>query len=71
VRKVIPELVHQSGEYYGVDYSEMIGLFVEAFKEQQKLIEKQDRSISDFRNRIENLEEKNRIIASQHSAGYP
>lgn len=33
VLPVVPELVFKNGEYYGLDYSEMVGLFVEAIKE--------------------------------------
>ena len=45
VREVVPEIVFKRGEYYGIDYSEMSGLFVEAIKEQQGLIEQQAREI--------------------------
>jgi len=39
VIEVIPEIVHQNFDgFYSVDYSELVGVFVEAIKEQQDLI---------------------------------
>jgi hypothetical protein len=39
VREVIPDLVYKTQEYYGLNYSELSGFFVEAIKEQQQLIQ--------------------------------
>ena len=40
VQKVIPEIVHQNDDgFYSVDYSELVGVFVEAIKEQHKEVE--------------------------------
>jgi len=39
VLEVIPEIVHENFDgFYSVDYSELVGVFVEAIKEQQDLI---------------------------------
>jgi len=45
VQQVIPEIVTESGGYLGVDYSEMSAVIIEAIKEQQALLQKQQ---SDF-----------------------
>lgn len=36
---VVPEVVRDDGEYLGVNYSEFPALFIEAFKEQQRIID--------------------------------
>jgi hypothetical protein len=60
VKKVIPELVYKRNEYYGLNYSELSGFFVEAIKDlkakkneleelvlmQQKLIEKLEERVT-------------------------
>jgi len=38
VKKVLPELVSQQGDYLGVNYSRVVAVLVEAFKEQDKRI---------------------------------
>lgn len=38
VQKVLPEVVHQSDEYLSVAYGNMVGLLIEAIKDQQKQI---------------------------------
>jgi hypothetical protein len=39
VEKVVPEVVFQEGEYYGMNYSPLVSLLVEAVKERQKQID--------------------------------
>ena len=39
VKEVIPDLVFRKEGYYGVNYRELSGFFIEAIKEQQQLIE--------------------------------
>ena len=60
VQKVFPDLVHESQHgLLGVDYSEMVGVFVEAIKEQQFLIDQQAAEIERLKSleaRIEALE---------------
>jgi len=56
VQKVVPEIVTKSGEYLGVDYSEMAALFIEAIKDQQAIIEDQQAIIEDLSSRLEKLE---------------
>lgn len=49
VKEVLPEIVNETDGYYGVDYSETIGVFVEAIKEQQEMIEAQQGEIKELR----------------------
>ena len=39
VQKVLPELVHEGDEYLSVAYSNMVGVLIEAIKEQQAQID--------------------------------
>jgi hypothetical protein len=39
VEKVVPEVLVQDGEYYGINYSPLVSLLVEAVKERQKQID--------------------------------
>lgn len=55
VMEVVPELVHKNGEYFGVDYSELVGLFVEAFKEQKITIDAQKREIEQLKNQVASI----------------
>lgn len=62
VKEIVPELVFKNGKYYGVDYSEMVGLFVEAIKEQQRIIDQQQKEIQELKKldaRISKLEKMN------------
>jgi hypothetical protein len=58
VQKVFPEIVFEnpSDGFLGINYSRFPALFVEAFKEQQVVIEKQQSEIEELKKRIENLE---------------
>jgi hypothetical protein len=47
VQKVLPELVHESGEYLSVAYGNMVGLLIEAIKEQQKQIDELKAKLGD------------------------
>jgi len=58
VKEVIPELVFQRDEYYGLNYSELSGFFVEAIKEQQKEIEDLKNENGQLKSVLENLEKR-------------
>lgn len=45
VNEVVPEVVTKKGEFYAIASSDLTGLLVEAIKEQQRLIEAQDKRI--------------------------
>jgi len=46
--EVLPEAVHKSGEHYSVAYGNIVGVLIEAMKEQQKQIEKLKSMINGF-----------------------
>jgi trimeric autotransporter adhesin len=46
VEKVVPEAVNEMDGYKGVDYAKLVPLLIEAIKEQQKQIEKQQAQIN-------------------------
>lgn len=63
VLDVLPEVVRDDGEYLGVNYSEFPALFIEAFKEQQLIIDKLKSSLKvkeellvELKARVEKLE---------------
>ena len=59
VEKIIPELVTERPDgYKGVSYGQLSAVLVEAIKEQQSLIDKQEHIITDLSRRIELLEGK-------------
>ncbi|MDH3243339.1 MAG: tail fiber domain-containing protein [Saprospiraceae bacterium] len=45
VLQVLPEVVTSDGKYYGVNYSELPAILIEAIKEQQAIIESQQKQI--------------------------
>ena len=45
VKEVVPEVVTYNGSVYGINYSQLPALLVEAIKEQQEIIEKQQAQI--------------------------
>jgi len=49
VNEVLPEVVTYAADVdeYGVQYGNFTGLFIEAFKEQQKIIDDQSARIAD------------------------
>ncbi|MBU1088091.1 MAG: tail fiber domain-containing protein [Candidatus Omnitrophica bacterium] len=51
VNEVVPEVVTKKGEFFAIASSDLTGLLIEAIKEQQRLIEAQEK-------RIKRLEEK-------------
>ena len=54
VKDVLPEVVSQNKNgYYGVDYTETIGVFVEAIKEQQEMIEELKEEIEMLKRKLE------------------
>jgi hypothetical protein len=59
VAEIFPEAVFQNPTdgYYGINYSRFPALFVEAFKEQQAIIEDQQSEIDLLKERLERLEE--------------
>ncbi len=66
VLKVVPDLVFKKGEYYGVDYSEMVGLFVEAIKEQQGIIEQQRLEILELKKLEERISKMEKMKFSSN-----
>ncbi|MBD3320873.1 MAG: hypothetical protein GF350_07250, partial [Chitinivibrionales bacterium] len=55
--KIIPELVHTDSEgHKGISYDKLTVVLLKAMKEQQKIIENQEKKISSLANRIEKLE---------------
>lgn len=58
VAQIFPEavFVNPNDGFYGINYSRFPALFVEAFKEQQKIIEEQKSEIDDLKVRLEKLE---------------
>jgi hypothetical protein len=55
-KEVLPEVVHEEvGGMLGVAYGNMGGLFIEAFKEQQEQIERQQKEIDELKNLIKQL----------------
>ena len=67
VKEVFPEAVFQnkSDGYYGINYSRFPALFVEAMKEQQKLIEKQQEQINDLIKANDQLTELIKAISNK------
>lgn len=54
--QVVPEVVNQDNDgMYNVSYGNMGGLFIEAFKEQQKKIEAQDKIIEELKTMINDI----------------
>ncbi len=52
VEKVLPELVHTDDDgYKAVDYTKMIPLLIEAIKEQEARLEKQEQQIQELLNK--------------------
>lgn len=49
VQKVLPELVSQHGEYLGVNYSRVVAVLVEAFKEQEKRVSQLEAEIANLK----------------------
>jgi len=59
VERVVPEVVHQDNDgYYSVAYSKLVPLLIEAIKEQQELIEAQNRNMTAQDARIAELERR-------------
>ena len=57
VKEIIPELVNYDdmNDSYSVTYGNFAGLFIEAIKEQQKLIESQQKQIDELKSIVDNL----------------
>ena len=59
VQKIIPELVREDEEgYLSIDYGSLTPLLINAVKDQQELIEEQEREIKENKQELEELEEK-------------
>ncbi len=58
VMQVLPEIVHSDGEYYGINYSELPALLVEAIKEQQRQIEDLRRVNALLAERLDRLDDR-------------
>ena len=57
VMKILPDIVTSDGTYYGINYSELPALLIEAIKEQQELINMQKEEIETLKKRMARLEE--------------
>lgn len=70
VEKVLPELVGETDNgYKNVAYSRMVAVLIEAVKEQQKLIDKQEEEIENLKQdvaQINSLTEQNKLIKAQY-----
>ena len=57
VKEIMPELVNYDdmNDSYSVTYGNFAGLFIEAIKEQQKLIESQQKQIDELKSIVDNL----------------
>ena len=66
VEKVLPEVVKESpnGEK-SVSYTEIIPVLIEAVKEQQKIIETQQKEMEALKTKVQKLENKDLIARSQ------
>jgi len=64
VKEVVPELVNEANGLYGVDYSETAGLFIEAIKEQQELIEGQQDEIAALKHLLDKAINEIQVIKS-------
>ena len=61
VEKIVPEVVHDGADgYKSIEYSKLVGLLIEAIKEQQKVIADQKNELAeirtDFDSRLQELE---------------
>jgi Chaperone of endosialidase/Head domain of trimeric autotransporter adhesin len=57
IEKILPELVKQDDKgYYSVNYIELVPILIEAVKEQEAIMEKQDKKIADLESRLLKLE---------------
>jgi hypothetical protein len=56
VEKIIPEVINKTEDSYFIQYGPLSAIFVEAIKEQQTIIEKQNQKIEALEKRLEALE---------------
>lgn len=67
VEQVIPELVTTGADgYKSVEYTKLVAVLVEAMKEQQQIMAKQEATIEDLVARVSVLEKKENKMASMH-----
>jgi uncharacterized protein (DUF342 family) len=59
VEKVFPELVGENEGYKTTNYIGLIPVLIEALKDQQKIIEQQNKNLEELQNRIVKLENEN------------
>ncbi len=52
VQKIIPEVVGEKDGYLGIDYAKLVPLLIEAIKEQNKKIEKQQQEIETLKKQV-------------------
>ncbi len=67
VERVLPEIVKEnsSGDK-SVAYTEMIPVLIEAIKEQQKIIETQNKDMNELKTKVQKLEAKDLVARVQH-----
>ena len=59
VEKIFPEMVFtDAAGYKSIDYSRLTPVLVETIKEQQQIVENQQKAIDDLLKRVEKLEHK-------------
>jgi hypothetical protein len=56
VEKVIPEVIDNNNDNYTMQYGPVSALLVEAIKDQQEIIKKQDAEIQSLKSRLEKIE---------------
>ena len=66
VEKVVPEVVaHNEGYATGVNYASLVGVLVEAVKEQQAEVNEQKAIIQKQQEAFQKLQEKNEMLAQR------
>lgn len=65
VEKVFPDAVSYSDGQYMVNYSAFVPLFIEAFKDQQTIINEQNQKISDYESELEQTRLKQEELAKE------
>lgn len=53
VEQIVPEVVSDSGDYKSVSYGNLVGILIEAIKEQQEKIEHLEKSINSIKEKME------------------
>ena len=65
VENVLPEAVSNHDGHYMVNYAAFVPLFIEAFKEQQSIIEKQNDKINNYETELETVKAKQEALEKE------